>query len=74
MDSFTMPKNKSSEIECKFKEFKGIRFLDIREMVRDENGNPIPTKKGVTIAEDKVPEFIKELNELCRCYFSKKEN
>ncbi len=74
MDGFIIEKNKKSEIGCQFKEFHGVHFLDIREIVRNENGEPIPTKKGITVAEDKVPEFIKELNELCRCYFGKKEN
>jgi hypothetical protein len=39
-------------------EFKGRKYLDIRIYFENDEGEWKPTKKGVTIAPDKVDTFI----------------
>jgi hypothetical protein len=57
-----LPKNSIEDIRVMWSEFKGRRYLDIR-VYTDIDGKPdrVPTKKGVTLRPDLIPDLIKAL-------------
>jgi hypothetical protein len=55
-------KSSSDEMRVMWKEYKGRRYLDIRVYTEtDGKADKVPTKKGVTLRPDLVPELIKAL-------------
>jgi hypothetical protein len=50
--------------------FQGRRLCHVRTFLKRLDGidydPPLPTKKGVTVTADKVPELIAALTEVCR--------
>jgi hypothetical protein len=57
-------KNKSETIVVSEKEFRGNSYIDIRVFYRDENEELKPTKKGVMIKKDILPEFKEAINSI----------
>ena len=55
-----IPKTSIDEIRVMWSEFKGHRYLDIR-VYTEIDGDKVPTKKGVTLRPDLIPELIKAL-------------
>ena len=56
-------KYKKGIIRVEKKEYKGYKFVDIRRYYENEEGEWLPTKKGVTLPLDKaeaIAEAIKE--------------
>ena len=53
----TIAKNPDEEIRVSLREYKGHPFIDIRLYWRPPDGEPGPTKKGVTLS----PEFFPDL-------------
>ncbi|MCX5806153.1 MAG: transcriptional coactivator p15/PC4 family protein [Proteobacteria bacterium] len=45
------------------KEFKGKQYIDIRTYFENQEGEWIPTKKGISLTPDSVDDLIKFLNE-----------
>jgi hypothetical protein len=45
------------------KEFKGKQYIDIRTYFENQEGEWIPTKKGISLTPDNVDDLIKFLNE-----------
>jgi hypothetical protein len=57
-----IPKNSMDEIRVMWSEYKGHRYLDIRVYTEIEGkADKVPTKKGVTLGPDLIPELIKAL-------------
>jgi hypothetical protein len=57
-----IPKNSLEEIRISWGEYKGHRYLDIRVFAEVERkADKVPTKKGVTLRPDLIPELIKAL-------------
>jgi hypothetical protein len=56
-------KNSTENIRVSTESYKGYEFVDIRVYVMNDIGEWIPTKKGVTIAPEKVEELVKFLLE-----------
>ena len=57
-----IPKNNIDEIRVLWSEFKGHRYLDIRVYTEiDGKTDKVPTKKGVTLRPDLIPDLIKAL-------------
>jgi transcriptional coactivator p15 (PC4) len=57
-----IPKNNIDEIRVMWSEFKGHRYLDIRVYTEvDGQTDKMPTKKGVTLRSDLIPDLIKAL-------------
>ena len=54
----TLPCRKDQEIRIRWTRFRGERRLDLRLFVLDKAGNMIPTKKGITLKQDLVQEFL----------------
>jgi hypothetical protein len=45
-----LPKNSREVYQFRLAEFKGHRFADVRIFTKEDDQDPIPTKKGVAIA------------------------
>lgn len=57
-------KNSLDTIVIEFSEFKGRDFLSLRTYtVFDGSPEPRPTKKGITIKPDQIPELLEALCE-----------
>ena len=57
-----IPKNSMDEIRVMWSEYKGHRYLDIRVYTEAEGkADKVPTKKGVTLRPDLIPELIEAL-------------
>ena len=51
-------KNKTSELRGRFAEYHGRRYFDLRTFVTaDASGDRVPTRKGITLALDRLPEL-----------------
>jgi hypothetical protein len=57
MDIGEMQKGKDKIIVA-LKEFKGKEYIDIRTYFENDNGDWIPTKKGVTFSPESLDEMI----------------
>jgi len=57
-----IPKTSIDDIRVMWSEYKGRRYLDIRVYTEiDGKTDRVPTKKGVTLRPDLIPELIKAL-------------
>lgn len=55
-------KNSIDDIRVSSREYKGHRFIDIRVFTDPDTGtDKIPTKKGIAVRPDLVPELINAL-------------
>jgi hypothetical protein len=55
-------KNSIEDIRVMWSEYKGHRYLDIRVYIEIEGkADKVPTKKGVTLRPDLIPELMKAL-------------
>ena len=61
----TIQKNGREEIRVALAEFKGNKFVDVRVYAEFAGASHArtPTKQGVTIAFDRLPEFVKALTQ-----------
>lgn len=55
-------KKGKDKIVVSFKEFKGKHYIDIRTYFENENGEWLPTKKGITFSADLLDEMCDILN------------
>ena len=60
----TIPKSTHSCIRVEKREFKGHKFIDIRQYYLGEDGTWHPTAKGIAIPPDKVGALIEALTPL----------
>ena len=57
-----IPKNSVEEIRISWGAYKGHRYLDVRIYAEiDGKADRVPTKKGITLRPDLIPELIKAL-------------
>ena len=60
-----IPKNSITEVRVTLDQFKGHRFLSVREyFLSVDDGEWRPTKKGCTVPFDSIPSFIEVLEAL----------
>ena len=52
-------KNARETVQVTLNNFKGYDLLDIRVYVKDDAGNLVPTKKGISISTELIP-MLKE--------------
>lgn len=57
-------KNQTDIIRISLNEFKGIEYVDIRLYFKNDSGDYLPTKKGVTFNPEVIDEVIEGLKEL----------
>lgn len=50
-------KNRTEEIHVRLRKWKETWMLDIRVYFPDKNGRMAPSKSGVSVAADKLPEL-----------------
>jgi len=68
----TIEKNPDEEIRISLREYKGHPFVDIRIYWKPADGEPGPTKKGVTFHPEFYPEFRKAIAALEEALIKKK--
>lgn len=54
----SFPKNNREEVRVSLSKFKGYDLLGVRQWYRNENDEPRPSKSGVTIRVDLLPELL----------------
>ena len=52
-------KNKTNYLLIESREYEGHPYIDVREFYDNEEGNPMPTKKGITF-NPKLTEEVAE--------------
>jgi hypothetical protein len=57
----TLSKGDTHEIRVTIKAFRGAQYLDIRQHWRDDGGEWHPTKKGVSLNVEYVPDLLEAL-------------
>ncbi len=55
-------RNPTEVLRVSLENFKGRDYIDLRIYYQDENGEWKPTKKGVTVAPDKLDDVINFFN------------
>ena len=60
----TIEKNADEEIRVSLREYKGHPFIDIRVYWKPPEGEPGPTKKGVTLNPELFPGLKKAMGAL----------
>ena len=56
-------KNAREKIRISLTEFKGYDLVDLRVYYEDEEGNPKPTKKGISFKTDIISQVIEALSQ-----------
>ncbi len=56
-------KTGTDKIIVTVKEFKGKTYIDVRNFFENDEGEMIPTKKGVSLTPENLDELIHLLNE-----------
>jgi len=57
-------KPRGEKVYAYISEYKGTKYLHIREWYTDETGEEKPTKKGVTLPLDKIETLRKTLDDM----------
>ena len=59
----TVMKNNLEEVRVSLTTFNGLDLIDIRTFARlsSSHGEPMPTKRGVCLGRDRLPELIHAL-------------
>lgn len=60
----SFPKNSLEEVRSIVTEFKGKKYIDMRVYYKAEDGSYRPTKKGLTLSPELVPE-LQEAMRVC---------
>jgi len=51
-------KNETERIQIEMKSYKGKNYMDIRLFFKSDDGEWLPTKKGVTVGVNKLNDFV----------------
>ena len=54
----SFPKNNREEVRVSLSKYKGYDLLGVRQWYKNENDEPRPSKSGVTIRVDLLPELL----------------
>jgi hypothetical protein len=60
----TIEKNADEQIRVSLREYKGNPFIDVRVYWKPPEGEPGPTKKGVTLNPELFPQLKKAMGAL----------
>ncbi|MEW5980155.1 MAG: transcriptional coactivator p15/PC4 family protein [Acidobacteriota bacterium] len=55
----TFQKNSQEEVQAGIQEFKGRHYASVRVYVENDAGEHIPTKKGITVPVELLPELAR---------------
>ena len=59
-----LEKNSRESLVINQTEFKGVKLVDVRVFYKDENGDLMPTKKGVSVRLEQLDALIKAPSEV----------
>ncbi len=54
----SFPKNNREEVRVTLSKFKGYDLVGVRQWFKNDNDDPRPSKSGVTIRVDLLPELL----------------
>lgn len=54
---FSFPKNLREEVRASLGDYRGHQLADVRVYVVDEHGDPLPTKKGISVRVEDLPQL-----------------
>ena len=54
----SFPKNNREEVRVSLSKYRGYDLVGVRQWYRNENDEPRPSKSGVTIRVDLLPELL----------------
>lgn len=57
-------KNDDTVIRISTTQFRGQEYIDIRSYVKNQEGEYIPTKKGITLSKSVLPEVLAALQQI----------
>lgn len=57
-------KNKTNYVQIELREYEGNKYVDVREFFDTEDGNRLPTKKGITFSPRVLEQVIDGLTML----------
>ena len=60
----TFDRNEREKVKVRKTTFKGKEYLDIRVYITNQEGEEIPTKKGINLPYELVPELQNSLKDL----------
>ncbi|MCU0660707.1 MAG: transcriptional coactivator p15/PC4 family protein [Myxococcota bacterium] len=60
----TFKRNPTEEVRAGIKEFKGRRYIDLRIYYMDDQGEWKPTRKGISLSTDFMPELKEAVGKL----------
>ena len=63
---FKITKNDQIEIHCTKSKYQGKTYIHIREYYKGDNGEFIPTKKGVAMGEEAWDEFLDQMEKVIK--------
>ena len=58
---YSFPKNETEEVRFSLREYKERVYLDLRLWFQTKEGEYLPTKKGLTLSPEFLPELRKGL-------------
>jgi len=61
---YSFPKNEEEEVRFSIREYKDRRYLDLRIWFRTKEGEYHPTKKGLTLSLELLPEVVRGLEKI----------
>ena len=62
---YSFPKNSREEVRAQLSHFKGHRLADIRVWAVDDDDVDVPTKRGVSVRVEQLPELLAAVQALC---------
>jgi hypothetical protein len=60
----TVQKSERDEVRVRETEFKGKQYIDIRIFSKNQTGDFVPTKKGITLNREKMHELMTEMTKI----------
>lgn len=71
---YTMARNEGEEIQFLMKKFRSRYYIDLRIWFREEGKDElIPTKKGISLSADRIPELQEGLDQLSKAVLKAQE-
>ena len=63
----TLEKNSIEEIRVELSEYKGQTYLNIRAWIKGDNGEYLPTRKGITLNIEHFQSLLEALKKVETC-------
>jgi hypothetical protein len=60
----SFPKNPLEEVRISLSVYKGKQYIDLRIYYKGDDGEFHPSKKGLTLSPDLLPDFVEAVDKL----------